>query len=308
LNPEQRYVGTATVAKAFGVSVTTVKRWVDEGILAAHKTAGGHRKVMLADVTRLVREGKLPQGDLSSLYPVANSVDTSTNESIREQLAYALRKADTELTRSLIHESYRQGVSVEVLADTVIGPVMTGIGHDWEKGRLDVMHEHRATQCLIQALYEMKWYIRSQIVGDRPVAVGGAPEHDPYLLPTLLAKMVLLDNGWDAINLGPHTPASAFTTAIDELKPRLIWLSVSHIKDETAFLSEYLSMYQRAEARGIAVAIGGFALTRELRERMPYTSYGDKLGHLASFARNLHRMPDLPKRGRPRKDEDALQS
>ena len=87
---------------------------------------------------------------------------------------------------------------------------------------------------------------------DRPLAVGGSPELDYYILANLLAEMVLLDAGWRAIDLGPHTPISSFRQALSELRPRLLWISVSQLVDRDRFLAEYRELYQEAERAGVA--------------------------------------------------------
>jgi methanogenic corrinoid protein MtbC1 len=114
--------------------------------------------------------------------------------------------------------------------------------------------------------------------------------------------MVLLDAGWDAINLGPNTPLHSFVKAINELRPKLLWLSVCHLDAEGEFVRDYRELYQKAEKARVAVAIGGRALVESLRSKIPYTTYGDGLIHLAAFARTLHPRPKPLPRGRPRRD------
>ncbi len=303
-DPSSTYVSTTQVARALGLSVSTVKRWVDDEVLPALKTAGGHRKLLLADVLELARRGDLPHADLSYL--------TGKGAGRRKRVPHApgdfadrlhrcLRAGDAEQARALIYGAFRQGISIEELADQGVGPAMERIGREWEKGRIDVMAEHRASQICAAVLYELKALLEKRAPAKRPRAIGGAPPNDFSVLPTLLAQMVLLDAGWDAINLGPNTPFSSLAKAVEELRPRLVWLSVCHLEDKEGFVSGYREFYQQAEKAGVAVAIGGRALVESLRARIPYTTYGDGLGHLAAFARTLHSRPRPPHRGRPRK-------
>ena len=83
------------------------------------------------------------------------------------------------------------------------------------------------------------------------------------------------------------------------LFPRLLWLCATHLDRPDDFLDEYLEIYRQAEARGIAVAVGGRGLSKALRERMPYTTFGDGMSHLTAFARTLHQRPPVPRKGRP---------
>jgi excisionase family DNA binding protein len=293
------FVSTAQAAEAIGVSVSTVKRWVEDGILPAQKTAGGHRKLLLADVVELARQGKLPSRNVASL-KLRFTKDRVPSAATLEQHFYpALIAGDAATVRSTLHGAYQAGLSIELLADQVIAPAMQQIGADWESGKIDVMHEHRASQLCAAVLFELKAVLEARATRHRPIAVGGALEGDYSVLPSLLAQMVLLDSGWDAINLGPSTPLTSFQRALEEIKPRLLWLSLSHLPAKQEFIESYRSLYAAAEKLGTAMVVGGRALEESVRTQIPYTSYGDTLSHLAAFARTLHPRPRRPKRGRP---------
>ncbi len=295
---ENEYVSPAKVAIALGVSVTTVKRWVDDGTLPAHRTAGGHRKLLVGDVLRVVRDGNLPKADLSKLLPGAGSANSLDVTSVYAKFVHAVAEIDQDAVRELIHEAYRGGMTIDAIADQLISPALKYVGKQWEKKKMDVHQEHRITQSCVGAIYELRAFLRTNAEKVRPVAVGGAPEHDHYILASLLAKLTLIENGWDAINLGPHTPMSAFHAALEELSPQLVWISVSHIAHPEKFLAEYSEFFRIADKKNIAVTIGGEGLG-ELRTQMPYTTFGDGLGHLASFARSFKHLPQQPRRGRP---------
>ncbi len=294
------YVSTAQVAEALGVGITTVKRWVDRGILPAHKTPGGHRKILLSDVVRVVREGDFPCLDLSRLCLPPAGQESPDPKSLSAALLVALKRGEAEDLRSLLQGAHRSGLALETLADAVVAPAMRRLGHEWAEGRVDVWQEHRGTQLCAAALYEIRATLQGPADGRKPLAIGGGPEGDPYLLANLLAEMALTGLGWKAVNLGPNTPLPSFRAALARTRPRLLWLSASHLVAPASFLEQYRAMYQEASRMGTAVAVGGQALTEEVRAQMPYTTFGDGLTHLVAFARSLHPGARRPRRGRPR--------
>ena len=52
---------TRDAARLLGISVRTAQLWVEEGRLRAWKTPGGHRRILVESVDRLLDEQRLAQ-------------------------------------------------------------------------------------------------------------------------------------------------------------------------------------------------------------------------------------------------------
>ena len=153
---DTQYISTMRAADALGVSISTVKRWVDDGILPAHRTAGGHRKLLRAEVLALVRQGGLPIRDMTGLSIASFGEQLLDLQTVAAALFTAVLEGDGIEVSALIRRAYHSGAAIETLADQVIAPVMRRLGHDWEMARIDVWQEHRGTQLCAAALYELK--------------------------------------------------------------------------------------------------------------------------------------------------------
>ncbi len=61
----RRFLPRSAVARIFGVSVSTVTRWAQRGLLPAVKTPGGHYRFLVPEVKRVAEEAGLTNlGDL----------------------------------------------------------------------------------------------------------------------------------------------------------------------------------------------------------------------------------------------------
>jgi excisionase family DNA binding protein len=63
-----KYCSTREAAKLLGISLRTTQLWVDKGLLEAWKTEGGHRRILVASVERVLR-GEHNPPDNSAIRP-----------------------------------------------------------------------------------------------------------------------------------------------------------------------------------------------------------------------------------------------
>ncbi|MFO0952535.1 MAG: helix-turn-helix domain-containing protein [Isosphaeraceae bacterium] len=282
MSSRETLLKTQQVAQALGVSVSTIKRWVDAGALRAIRTVGKHRLVSLAEALRFAREHSMPLTGLESL----NAAPTTESEDLVEPLVRALSQGDAALARSLMVRAHAS-TSVVDFADNLIRPVMTRIGHGWMVGSLEIYQEHQASQIVSSVLSEL---IASTPEPKRgaPLAVGAGPEGDLYSLSLMLGELVLRELGWDVRNLGPNLPLSSLAGAVLEYRPKLAFLTVSNVSDTEKLCRDYKLFHQAAKAVDTAVVIGGRALGADLRARLNYASFGERMAHLAEFAMRLN--------------------
>lgn len=254
----RQVISTRDLAAAIGVSESSLKRWADNGLIAVSRTAGGHRRIAIGEAIRFIRASTLPlvKPEVLGLEDMAiGGEHLSSPQSPAEQLYQHLHDGRAREVRGLLMSLYLSGQSIARIADGPIRSAMGRLGELWQHDPAGIFIEHRAVDICMQGVQQLRPLIETDAPGD--FALGGAPSGDPYLLPTLLASMVLLSEGWRAMNLGPNTPYTSLMAAVERYSPRLVWLSVSYVRDAIALSDGLRAFADAMKTRGIDLVVGG---------------------------------------------------
>ena len=289
LSDQDRTYSPAQLAPIVGVSESTMKRWVDAGYLRAVKTPGGHRKIAIPDLLAFLRGQRRLAPSLEALgLLAARSSEPEATALTPEGLSGLLQQGDVDVARTLLLDEFKRGRPVEDILDRLVSPAMAHVGVLWAEGKIDVYEEHVATVRMWSLLLALRSLLPLP-TDSAPLAIGAAPEGDPYVLPSLMAETTLLEMGWRTMNVGPDTPTTALLEAVRDHPPRLVWLSITTRDLPPAFFANYPRLYETAHARGIGVVIGGQGITPELQDRVVASAFGTRLAHLKAFALSISR-------------------
>ncbi|HVV81456.1 MAG TPA: helix-turn-helix domain-containing protein [Kofleriaceae bacterium] len=250
-----RLLSPRELAEALGVSESSLKRWVDAGKISAMRTDGGHRRISVAEAVRYVRATGAPiaHPELLGLPEVAAAMEREAYG--EDRLQVHLQAGDAVAARGWLMNRYLRGVSLAELCDGPVREAMHALGTLWHGGATGIFVEHRATDVCLQALAHLRASFEPP--AGAPVALGGTPENDPYLVPTTMAALVTAAAGLRAVNLGADTPVSALAAAVDHHRPVLVWVSASAPlpPGRARALGEWIDSLPRATT----IAIGGRA-------------------------------------------------
>jgi len=277
---------TKELARAIGVSESSIKRWADDGALLASRTAGGHRRIALPEAVRFIREAHLPLvrpevlglPDLATLSARPPSTDEAS------QFFAFLKDGRGAEARGLLQALYLRGTGIAAIVDVVVAEAMHRIGELWRDVPDGIWLEHRATDLCAQALGVLRGLLPDPY-GARVVG-GGAPG-DPYLLAPLAATLALAAEGFDVMNLGPDLPLASLERAVRERRPALAFVSASAPREVAGFVEEVAALARTVAPLGTSVVVGGRALASAALPAEPNLHAGRTIGELVAFARGL---------------------
>jgi excisionase family DNA binding protein len=276
------------LAEAIGVSESSVKRWIDDGTVSASRTSGGHRRVPLREAVRFIRDSGMPvvRPEVLGLVDLETVRRGKLPEGPESALKHALIAGRADLVRGIVVSQYLAGASPAGLCDGPIAGAMREVGELWRRESGGLVTEHRATDLCIQALSLARSLVPLP-AKDAPVAVGGAPPGDPYLLASIMSAFVLEADGWNAINLGPDIPLDALAGAAEEQGASLAWLSIGGENADDRLALDVGRLADRLARSGVRLVLGGRALPPALEAPGPAHWVGHTLSELAAFARGL---------------------
>ncbi len=283
---------------AIGVSESSLKRWADSGRLHVARTAGGHRRIHLEEAVRFIRESgfAVQRPDLLGLDDISQIDRRMATEDPAEQFYQAVVEGRAEHARGIALNLYVEGIALAQVVDDVIAPAMARMGDMWEHNPEGIFYEHRASDICNQTLNRIRSLVAANDAG--AVAVGGAPEDDPYVLPSLMAATVLASEGWSEVNLGSFTPLTVLARAASECDAQLVWLalSVNRPPEATdALVDELLAELNRAGSDA-NVVVGGPGMGQRRQRGIAGLYCAASMSELAAFARGLRTGVTEPER------------
>lgn len=272
------------------ISQSTIKRWIDDGRIHVVRTAGGHRRIPIEEAVQFIREQGVEAEGLEAMgiAPEAAVCSAAGDAAEMERMLYdALIKGEARTARDLIVGRYISGRPMTEIFDGPLRNVLYRMGELWKHDRQGIAVEHRAVDICIQAINQIRQSLPAPAV-HAPMAIGGAPEGDPYLIPAMLVATVLTNVGFRVNNLGPNAPMDLFLELASETDASIVYLSMSgrdisqDTADETALLAERLKRETSAK-----LVVGGQRLNQLKIPSHPNLIACDTTAELAAFAKGL---------------------
>jgi methanogenic corrinoid protein MtbC1 len=242
---KSRPLSIGALSRATRIPVETLRTWERRyGVPAPMRTPSGQRQFPVAaiehlrKVTTLLDQGyrpgdilALPAGELDGLLGLAerkrpgasSDVPPAADPPVDAMLELIERFARVELVGALRTNWARLG-PLRFLEECVAA-LLFEVGKGWEEGRLQIRHEHFASECVSDVLREIREPFDRKAVGPR-IAMATLPG-DLHEGGLLMAALVVALRGFRVLYLGTDTPVEQIAATIRGGDADIVALSIS---------------------------------------------------------------------------------
>jgi methanogenic corrinoid protein MtbC1 len=296
---QKTILSTADVARLFNVTETTVKRWADEGTLICQKTPGGHRKFLISSVVDFAEKNKFePVGtlelpstetDASAIQVAVLSRDFPVLVDAFTMKALSPAKLDLVAFLSFLYE---HRIHLWEIFDLILRPAMTVIGERWEKGQIQIDHEHRVSYETLDALANLQTRIKIKPKTGKS-AIFACLGEEMHEIGLRCASYLFESEGWTTHYIGARTPSSSLISAMKELQPDVVCISTTLPDSDADIVMQMREVSTSAHAMHAMLLVGGLGARPEfIPDRtvdVIVTSAKDLLDFMAASGRNNQR-------------------
>lgn len=283
-----KYLSPKQLGQAIGVSESSLKRWIDDGMIDVIRTSGGHRRVELAEAIRFVRQRGYTVKDPAVLGLTASDDQTGRADALQlsDHFYDLLSNGQDKEFNAAVTRLYLDGHLMSEIIDGPIREAMSQIGELWHGNPDGIGIEHRATDICIRTIGYMYSLIKPAME-TAPLAIGGAPAGDVHLISSLCVSLVLAEQGWREFNLGANTPWDQLVSVARQQQATLVWVSMTNepMSDYTKKLCE---LSNELASQSCQIVVGGRQLTEEIaRLDLDNLHTARSMAELQSFSKGL---------------------
>ena len=112
-------LSTFAIAEMLHVDPGSVANWIDQNLLKAHRTPGGHRRVAVEDLVQFLREHKMPIPAELDTIPVRILI-VDDEAAITQLVARALSATHPDYEIHEAHDGFRAGTLIATLKPDVV--------------------------------------------------------------------------------------------------------------------------------------------------------------------------------------------
>jgi len=222
-----RYYSTADLARVCGVSISTIKRWTDSGLLRCVRTPGGHRKFRVQDVAEAARRlstsmaaAESPGEPAARLDELALLLLQNDREALLPRIAAHLERGEGQELRRLLVDLHRHGMGATALAD-VLQAAVGSVHADPGGGPAADFVRRRALRLAEDGARHLQEQLPPPLP-ESPAALLCAGPGVRDGLWTALCAWVLRELGWNVVDLGTDVPSTTVQHGLARLHPALV--------------------------------------------------------------------------------------